>query len=90
MSSDFLKWHFFLFPLICVNLSYASVDSNFPFFNFDQIKYDIFTKSDSINLAKASSSEHTLSDQMCFDEIIAIGNGLMNNEKWAIRSKSKV
>lgn len=61
------------------------------FFNFDQIKNDIFfdTHSKILNKSSEYSYQNGVELLQCLEELNSIKNALINSEQWATRSKLK-
>lgn len=80
------NWFYLVFFVICVKSNYAMLETNETdniFFDFEQMKRDIFLKSDFNNL----SLPDELRENLCFKELNDTRNGLMEYEQWAIKRK---
>lgn len=78
------KFGFLIVVLLCANFSYAKLKSpekSFDFLNFEEIKYDLFSKR---NYDFPNIQQDNL---QCFTELMAIRSGLIEHEEWAIKSK---
>lgn len=85
------KFQFFIFILVCVQCNHAklNVNNHLNPFNFEQIKFDLFSKSDFAKIDKFSelNSRNSTDHHQCLKELNAIKNGLNNFEPWAIQCK---
>lgn len=74
---------------MCIRCIDAKTNENnhiYPF-NFEQIKFDLFSLGDVVKTNKfgESNSKNWTSHQQCLSELNAIKNGLNNFELWAIQ-----
>lgn len=86
--SFYPKIQFIVIILICIQFSDAKLNINnqlFPF-NFEQIKFDLFSTNDFAETNKFNSKNWTEHHQ-CLKELNAIKNGMKNFEPWAIQCK---
>lgn len=86
--SFYPKFQLIVIILICIQCHDAKLNVNnqlFPF-NFEQIKFDLFSTNDFAKTNKFSSKNWT-EHQQCLDELNAIRNGMKNFEPWAIQCK---
>lgn len=83
------KFLVFAFILTCIDAKF-NVNNNYLYpFNFEQIKYDLFSASDFPKTNKFSefNSKNWTKNHQCLTELIEIKNGLKNFEPWAIQCK---
>ncbi len=73
--------------LLCIKNCSADVESVKPFrlIDFEQMKSNIFTANISKELGNLAAMEN---NSKCVQELSAIGNGLINMELWAMKSKT--
>lgn len=88
--SFFPKIQFVVIILICIQFNEAKLNLNsnlFPF-NFEQIKFDLFSTND---FAKSNKfgSENLTEHHQCLKELNAIKHGMNNFEPWAIQCKQE-
>ena len=91
-KNDFIsKFEFLVLILVFVQCIDAKLNVNnqiYPF-NFEQIKFDLFSKSDFVKTNKFSeiNSKNWTKHHQCLVELNAIKNGMKNFEPWAIQCK---
>ncbi|XP_031635113.1 nose resistant to fluoxetine protein 6-like [Contarinia nasturtii] len=86
LISSLSKFVYFVLLIICINSKNAeSETSNFKFINFEQIKYDLFVKTDTISSIKNSSHNFKGTVEKCLTDLKVIQNGLMRDEFWAMK-----
>lgn len=85
----FLHFNHFLLMLFLIGVGCHDFQWEPNYFDFKQIKKDIFTQNDvSISsLISESMSLNWTENQDCLNELIAIKNGLANFDEWAVKSK---
>lgn len=91
MAISISKIAYFVLFILCVSSKNAESEPQLSnFIDFERIKYDLFTKRDTIFAIKNS----TFSDQQfeevaekCTAELKHIQNGLLNSEFWAMKCK---
>lgn len=87
------KFQFLVFILVCIQCIDAKLNVNnnhFYPFNFEQIKFNLFSNSSDFPKANKFSefnSKNWTEHHQCLKELNAIKNGLNNFEPWAIQCK---
>lgn len=87
MAKIRIKLFYLLFFVICIKIKHAMAETNKTdnnFFDFEQMKRDIFLKSDFNNL---DAYGFRIGYLKCFKELNDIRNGLMKYDKWAMKRK---
>lgn len=87
--SFFSKFQFIVIILICIHCIDAKLNVNHLYpFNFEQIKFDIFSTNDftkNNKLGEFNSKNWTAEHHKCLLELNAIKNGMKNFEPWAVQ-----
>lgn len=83
-------FRFIVITLICIQCIDAklSINKHFHPFNFEQIKFDLFSANDFERTDEFSvfKSKNWTDHRQCLMELNAIKNGMNNFEPWAIQS----
>lgn len=83
------KFLYFVYFVICIKCNHGLAQTDEINFNFEQMKSDLFSFSDTdgLNLTKTNGIEDIGQYLKCIKDLNAIRKGLTNFEQWAMKSE---